>query len=317
MTMKVSSKMTWACVLACAVIAGLGNSRVSGETPGVAGNPYSVISDRNVFHLNPPPLITNDAPKAAEMQKVMLTGFVGKGNSTRVLMAVLPKDTKEFPTYLNLAQGERSKNVELVSIRLNKEEIDIINDGTPMTLSVKSNSYVFAAPHSGGAMAPAMLMQNGNKRPGPVTPPPMAQAPGVPAAPTGGSAIVVGEGNSDSQSGSRSGGAIVNSAAPNGGGYASSAVVNNNNNAGLNTGGGAIVNGATPNGGGYGSSAIVNNNNNTSANAGALFNSQTGQYQNQTPNPAGPAAPREVQAAILLVTEASGGPPAPPSIMPK
>ena len=42
---------------------------------------------------------------------------------------------------MNLAPGERKDDVELVSISTKEEEIEIINEGIKMTLSVKSNSF--------------------------------------------------------------------------------------------------------------------------------------------------------------------------------
>ena len=50
--MNVRSRMRWACVWACAGTAGLGTCFASGETADAEDNPYSVISNRNVFHLN-------------------------------------------------------------------------------------------------------------------------------------------------------------------------------------------------------------------------------------------------------------------------
>jgi len=281
-------------------MAGLGISPASGETAGTGGNPYAIISERNVFHLtDPPPPPTKEAPKV-EVQKVMFTGIYGKGDSRRALMAVLSKDNKELPTYLNLAPGERQKNVQLVTIRQNSEEIDIINDGTPMTLSAKSNSYAsLSTPHPAGAGGAQMAQKlNGMQRPPPAALSSVAQMPvahpAMPAAPPVQSGpIIVGAGDYDSQSIPRTSGPYVSGTTPNASGFGSGVIVNNNNG-GVNMNGMNGVNGV---------------------NVGALFNAQTGQMQNQTQNPAAPQIPREVTAAILMAQAAAGGPPLPPSPM--
>ena len=142
----------------------------------------------------------------------MLNGFfqVGKGTPTRALMAIVPKDTKEPTRYLNLAPGERKDDVELVSIRLKDEAVDIVNEGTAMTLTIKSNSFASTAtapppgagaPESGGKAGFQRPLSPGFQRSMPVAP---VGGPGAPvaaaaAAPAGGGAIIIGGGNSGSQ----------------------------------------------------------------------------------------------------------------------
>src|ERR1700733_225647 len=100
MVLSVRFKLTWAFVLGCAGMAGLASALAGAETVLVDANPYSVISDRNVFHLNsPPPPPAPPDPKPVDLPKVMLTGFVGKGHSMKVLLAIPPKDTKDTTYY--------------------------------------------------------------------------------------------------------------------------------------------------------------------------------------------------------------------------
>jgi len=102
MRMKVSLKMTWACGLACAGMAGLGISPASGETAGTGGNPYAIISERNVFHLtDPPPPPTKESPKV-EVQKVMADAIVisytpahGDWAMTKVYFRDLPAEIRQ------------------------------------------------------------------------------------------------------------------------------------------------------------------------------------------------------------------------------
>jgi len=283
----------------------LGTSFANGETADAEGNPYAVISDRNIFHLNPPPPPPPvDPPKPSDARKVMLNGFIGKGNSTRALMAIVPKDTKEPTRYLNLAPGERKDDVELVSISLKDEAVDIVNEGTAMLLTIKSNSFASTATAPSAAGAPEKPGRGGFQRPiSPAFQRSMPVAPGGgPAAPaqvaaaaqTGGGAVIIGGGNSGSQSVSPYGGSVVSGGSPYGGGasspYGGSFVT-----------GGSGVSANAMNPGAY---------NNTGVQVGSLFNSQTGAYQKELPTVA--PAPPEVQAVTLAAQAAAGGPPAPP-----
>src|SRR5271163_2541148 len=143
---SMSSRWIWACVLGCAGMVGLANALAQGDTAAADANPYSVISDRNVFHLNPPPPPpAKDEAPPVEARKLILTGLMKKHNAERdavvVFLAIPPKDAKDSMIYLTLAPGEKEHDVELVKVRFDKEEVDVINAGTPETLSVKSNSY--------------------------------------------------------------------------------------------------------------------------------------------------------------------------------
>jgi len=105
-------------------------------------NPYSVISDRNVFHLNEPPAPPAAEAKAAEVPKLLLSGFYKVGGKTRVLLSMPAKDAKAVTKYFNLAPGERDIPVEIVKINSEKGEVEIINSGTRMTLSLAKDGVV-------------------------------------------------------------------------------------------------------------------------------------------------------------------------------
>jgi len=267
-------------------------------------NPYSVISDRNVFHLNAAPIPpAADAPKPVDLPKVMLTGFVGKGKSMKVLMAIPPaKDSKDTITYLSLAPGDREHDVQLVRIHLDKEEVEIINSGTAQTLSAKSNSYaaMAATSHSEGGPrgekgVPGLHrpMNPGFTPPG--FTPPAAPGPMSSATQGGGSALIIGGGGgSGSQFGGSSGGSFVSGGASSGG--AGGAAYGQYNPTGV---------GATGNTGNNVGSQI----------ASALFNPQTGHYQ--PPVATGPGLPADVQRPIMVLQKAAmngGGPPLPPTV---
>jgi hypothetical protein len=280
-----------------------------GTAPGAAGadsNPYSAIGNRNMFHLNPaPPPPDPSSTKPVDLPKVMLTGFVGKGDDIRVLMAIASKDNKGSPTYLSLRPGERwgdeqDREVELVKIHLDSEEVEIINSGTPMTLSVKSNSYASAsapAPaHSGPGGPPAMRRQSPVPMPGM----PPAAGPQTAAAQSGGSVIVAGGANYGSSSASVSGGATVS-----GGAEQSAPATTFGSSGAVQTAPSTafVSGGAVQTAPAASTSARI---------ANALFNAAPTQYR--MPVSTAPPAALPVQAAGLLLSEKAGGPPAPPGL---
>ena len=294
--MIVSSKLTWACVLGMVGMSCLGSAKAASEIGVQDSNPYSVISDRNIFHLNPPPPPpAAEEPKPVDLPKVALTGFVGKGALMKVLLAIPPgKDSKESITYLTLAPGDRDHDVQLVRIHLEKEEVEIINSGTAQTLS-RSNTLasLSSGPRPAGG-APGALGERGIHRatiPGFTPPGPVA--PTAATAQRGGSSVVAGGRDSG-----YSGGAIVSG----GGGGSSGALISG----GGGYSGQALVGGGTT-AAQYANAAPANNVGSQVANA--LFNPTSGHYQPSAPT--APPLPREVQAAVMAV---QGGPPAIPEV---
>jgi hypothetical protein len=282
-------------------MAGLSTVRAASEGTPAEANPYSVISDRNVFHLNPPPPPPSaDDAKPVDLPKVILTGIVGKGTTLKVLLAIPPKDSKDFVTYLTLVPGQREHDVELVKIHAEKEEVEIINSGTAQTLSSKSNSYaaMAVAPHPGGGLKEEKGVPGLHRQMNPGFPRPVAPGPSAEATQGGGSALIVGGGgDSRSQYGGSSGGAFVS------GGV---------------SGAGAASYGASGTGvpGQIGSglaNAVGNNVGNQIA--ASLLNSQNGHYQ--MPSPTAPPLPPDVQGSLMVLHKAAmdgAGPPLPPPV---
>ena len=113
---------------------------MAGAEPDVESNPYAVISERNVFHLNPPPPPpAPDAPKV-ELPEIKLSGFLRIGNTAHALFSYSPKDKKEAPIYYYLANGEKEGILEVVKIHEDRGEVEIIDSGTPLTLSLKNDT---------------------------------------------------------------------------------------------------------------------------------------------------------------------------------
>ena len=166
-----------------------------GLTPAVddASNPYSVIVERNIFHLNPPPPPASDADKPkVELPVVKITGFVNIGSQSKVLFLSQPKDKKEGPFYYSLAEGEKSADgkFELVKIHPAQDEVDVLNAGVPVTLTVKDDS-LGSSPAPAAAAAPAEKGEKpphpGSGMPGrPMFPPRRTSPPGIPGVPGAG-----------------------------------------------------------------------------------------------------------------------------------
>jgi hypothetical protein len=169
----VFAKLTWSGLAGLLVLAGPDCVSAAGPedaSPGaqvaaaseVGSNPYSVICDRNVFHLNPPP--TNapaDKAPPPDLPAVFLSGFMKKADELKVLLVLKVKnpDTKGAPSnaYLKLAEGDKqtvmSMNnqvlVELAKVYAEQEKVDVVVAGTPMTLSLKDNGLGNSAPRKG------------------------------------------------------------------------------------------------------------------------------------------------------------------------
>ena len=291
MAILLSVKLRVAMVLATAIVAlaSIQGAMALTDAAGGDANPYAVISDRNVFHLNPPPIIAPPEEKPVEVPKVYFSGFLKMGNTTRVLfsMPATAKDPKAVTKYFSLAPGERDDPLELVKMDPDKGEVEIINTGRAMTLTLKSNSIVAAAaPNPAAAGAPPM-----GHRPVP-TPTAMPTA-GTSPAPGRNSAVIAGGTQSESS-------------------YASPVVAGGGSSGSTSSfsSSSAVVSGGAP--------AYV-----PTSPVAAPANSVAGQLANalttpstgyQMPVSTVPPAPRSVQAANILVHEAAGGPPAPPGI---
>jgi hypothetical protein len=117
----------------------------------VTNNPFADIAERNVFGLRKPPEVQpQEAPKLPVTIK--LTGFEQHGvEQTRVLMAEVPKDPKEPWKYFNLGVGEKEGGVEVVRILPGQVAVDVVINGEPAELTVKSNSFL-TGPAATGAV---------------------------------------------------------------------------------------------------------------------------------------------------------------------
>lgn len=119
--------------------------RRSMAVPGntLTNNPFADIAERNVFGLRqpPPPPSSLLAPKAPV--DIKISGFVKHATQgTRVLLASVPKDPKQQMKYYNLGVGEMEDGVQLLKIHPGQDAVDVVVDGIPEELTVKSNSFL-------------------------------------------------------------------------------------------------------------------------------------------------------------------------------
>jgi hypothetical protein len=157
-------------------------------------NPYAVITDRNVFRLNPPPPPPSAEKKPADLPKVFLNGIIRIGDDVRVLFSIPPKDAKSLPTYFKLAPGEKDDVLELVRIHPDQQEVDVLVSGMPMTLSMLSNSLA----SSPAAASPEGKPAGGARRRPPAAAIPTPPAPGSEAAVSSQSSAIIAGGGRDS-----------------------------------------------------------------------------------------------------------------------
>lgn len=137
-------------------------------------NPFAAIAERNVFGLRPAPDIKlQQAPPKAPID-IKISGFVKHAKEpTRVLLASVPKDPKQRMKFYNLGVGETEGGVELVKIHPGQDAVDVVIDGIPEELTVKSNSFLTALYSKNPApqrpvQPPALYGRNVVQRPGQV-----------------------------------------------------------------------------------------------------------------------------------------------------
>jgi hypothetical protein len=153
-----------------------------------ASNPYAVIIQKNAFRLNPPP--PPPAPAASEKQDlpvVVFSGTVAVGDQMCALLAVTIKDSRKndksgTTSYLNLAEGETEGPVQLLKISPDGESVDILNSGTPRTLTMKDDGFARVASASAAPTPPGPTTTR-QPPPGRVAPPGPQGPQGAPGAP--------------------------------------------------------------------------------------------------------------------------------------
>jgi hypothetical protein len=123
----------------------LGTANTRADVLKDRSNPYGMIVERNIFHLNPEPPPPEPDVEKPDLPVIKISGFVKVGSRTRALFARVPKGPKDSWSYFNLAEGERDGILELVKISPDEKEAEVINSGTRMMLTVKDDGFSPAA----------------------------------------------------------------------------------------------------------------------------------------------------------------------------
>ncbi len=171
--MSKGTDMTWSVWVGLALLLAVnadGLADMEGTPPGAApasvvsddADPYLVITQRNVFGLKPPP--PPPAPPkdaAAALPEVRLTGFMRKGAPWKVLLSVTPASPDGhqhgLTFYLTMVEGDKEGDVELVKAYPVEGKVDIINSGTPMTLSLEKEQRESPVPPPAPYEVPEVL----------------------------------------------------------------------------------------------------------------------------------------------------------------
>jgi len=225
MFIGVNSRMTWRSLVCGAIFLGgygLCSGRIAGGSDQSGGadntNPYALISERNPFRMNPPPPTPDPASllPPPELPEVILSGTMIVAGLQKAMFAVKtkePKDPKvkaaagpqETTTYMCLAEGDTSGPVHLLKIKKGGDEVEIVNSGTHMTLTMKDNGFSKDTTTAARGGGPAAVIHN---LPGANNPPPTM--PGQPAAQPGGNGgINVGGFNTAGQNAANAGGGTL------------------------------------------------------------------------------------------------------------
>ena len=136
-------KMAWVSVLSCFLAVGQSHATEREVMPPIdSTNPYDVIIDRNIFRLSSPPGNVVELPQP-DLPTIKISGFSESGGMITAFFATVPKDPKETVTYFALSEKTREEGIlELVKIYPNQEKVDVLINGVPTTLSVKTYSFV-------------------------------------------------------------------------------------------------------------------------------------------------------------------------------
>ena len=121
----------------------------SANNPEATDNPYQGITERNIFHLNPPPPPPDPEANKPPPPKIFLTGITTLGGSRRALLKATPPAKPGEPpkdkSYL-LSEGERQDDLEVVAIDEQAATVKVSYAGVETTLNFKDNGVASATP---------------------------------------------------------------------------------------------------------------------------------------------------------------------------
>ena len=159
------------CILCLAAAAWL-SPVVRADDLAVASNPYSTITERNVFALVPIPVVVpgDTAPPPDPPPKITVQGMMtifGKPQALFKFTGKAPAGQPAKETSLVMGEGERQEEVEVTKIDMVAHVVSFINHGQAQDVPLSDTAKLTAPAAAGG--------------PGMGIPMPVATAGGIPA----------------------------------------------------------------------------------------------------------------------------------------
>ncbi|MEI6195089.1 MAG: hypothetical protein WCS42_12245 [Verrucomicrobiota bacterium] len=135
----------------------------------LSGNPYGVVVERNIFGLNPPPLVDPNAAVVEPLAKIVPNGIMSIFGQLQVLFKVAGKPPAKDANYI-LMEGQSQDEIEVVKIDEKAGIVSFNNHGIPqdLPLVVTAPTAPPSTPTGGGnAGFPAMRPGGGAPAAGP------------------------------------------------------------------------------------------------------------------------------------------------------
>ena len=103
------------------------------DDAALSGNPYGVVVERNIFGLNPPPLVDPNATVVEPPAKIIPNGIMSIFGQLQVLFKVAGKPPAKDANYI-LMEGQSQDEIEVVKIDEKAGIVSFNNHGIPQDL---------------------------------------------------------------------------------------------------------------------------------------------------------------------------------------
>lgn len=141
-TRSVGAYLFWTASLASMTLSiGKGFAAIAG-TADASGNPYQVISHKNLFRLHPPIVNTKPSAPATPAATIILTGITTVLGEKRAFLEITPPPKPPKPVKLQsciLAEGEKQGEVEVLEIDPKAGAVKVSNGGSLTNLTFEKN----------------------------------------------------------------------------------------------------------------------------------------------------------------------------------
>ena len=127
------------------------------EDAALPGNPYAVVVARNIFGLNPPPVVDPNATVVEPPVKIVPNGIMSIFGQLQVLFKVAAKPGGKDASYM-LSEGQSQDDIEVVKINEKAAIVTFNNHGIPqeLPLVVTAPTPTPSAPTGGNPAAPTI-----------------------------------------------------------------------------------------------------------------------------------------------------------------